>query len=398
MGPAATSLTSADIAVVKKEEVKRQVSSAGTLEPKSQTTLSTTLTGPVLEVLVRPGDRVGQGQLLARIDASDVQTQLNKQRAEQAAANTTNEQAVAKAQQEANQQAEALRQGLNPEINAATTALTQAQTQLDAAIASGNQEEIAAATRAKDEAHTALEAARYTAKTQLRSSKSALEEAQAQAQAAATSNDLANSELVDKINSSEIYAQQAGIVTAVPAKEGKPAAEGVVTVADDSVMVIQSSVKEAEVPKLKEGMSVSFTTIATGDKKFSGTVSFVSPVATAEPAKEDNGKTVASFPIEIEVTGDREGLLLGSAVKAKITTESSPRSLVVPMEAVTEDGHVLVVVGDGEKRSVEKRAVEKGMNNDFLVAVTSSELQVGEKVIARAAEYAHLEGQEVRVE
>ncbi len=45
---------------------------AGVAEPIGRATLSTKLMGTVTEVLVREGDRVSRGQLLARIDARDV--------------------------------------------------------------------------------------------------------------------------------------------------------------------------------------------------------------------------------------------------------------------------------------------------------------------------------------
>lgn len=45
---------------------------AGVAEPVRRATLSTRLMGSVTEVLVREGDRVAQGQVLARIDARDV--------------------------------------------------------------------------------------------------------------------------------------------------------------------------------------------------------------------------------------------------------------------------------------------------------------------------------------
>lgn len=46
---------------------------AGVAEPIDRATLSTRLTGSVIAVLVREGDRVKRGQLLARIDARDVE-------------------------------------------------------------------------------------------------------------------------------------------------------------------------------------------------------------------------------------------------------------------------------------------------------------------------------------
>lgn len=54
------------------------VAAAGTAEPFERATLSTRLMGAVTEVLVREGDRVRAGQLMARIDARDIAAQRSR--------------------------------------------------------------------------------------------------------------------------------------------------------------------------------------------------------------------------------------------------------------------------------------------------------------------------------
>ncbi len=59
--------------VVRDTTIRGTFEAAGVAEPMQRATLSTKLMGSVTAVLVREGDRVAKGQVLARIDARDVQ-------------------------------------------------------------------------------------------------------------------------------------------------------------------------------------------------------------------------------------------------------------------------------------------------------------------------------------
>ena len=60
------------VTVVRDTTVASMLEAAGTAEPVRRATLSTKLTGTVTAVLVREGERVQRGQVLARIDARDI--------------------------------------------------------------------------------------------------------------------------------------------------------------------------------------------------------------------------------------------------------------------------------------------------------------------------------------
>jgi RND family efflux transporter MFP subunit len=71
--PATTAMVDAETFTVRDSTIPGTFESAGIAEPIARATLSTRLTGSVTEVLVREGDRVRSGELLARIDARDVE-------------------------------------------------------------------------------------------------------------------------------------------------------------------------------------------------------------------------------------------------------------------------------------------------------------------------------------
>jgi RND family efflux transporter MFP subunit len=61
-----------EVVVVRDTVVHAMLEAAGVAEPVQQATLSTRLMGSVTQVTVREGDRVGQGQVLVRIDAREI--------------------------------------------------------------------------------------------------------------------------------------------------------------------------------------------------------------------------------------------------------------------------------------------------------------------------------------
>lgn len=72
--------------VVRDTQVTASITAPGTAEPVEQSTLGTRLMGTVTAVLVKEGDRVSHGQVLARIDARDVTAKAEQVRAGIAAA------------------------------------------------------------------------------------------------------------------------------------------------------------------------------------------------------------------------------------------------------------------------------------------------------------------------
>ena len=69
--------------VLQKKELVSTVSVSGKVEPRHSVQLTTHLTGPVERVHIGLGDRVQEGQVLAEIDVSGVQREIDTQLAQQ---------------------------------------------------------------------------------------------------------------------------------------------------------------------------------------------------------------------------------------------------------------------------------------------------------------------------
>lgn len=218
-----------------------------------------------------------------------------------------------------------------------------------------------------------------------------------------------------QVRESTIYAPMAGLVTSVDVREGDIPQGKLLTIADDSRLVIRTDVRESDVPNIKEGDRVEFTTAATGKKTFKGRVTRIAPASDSvasgnqnpmqgmPPQQGNNKSNEVTFPVEIEVTGDKEGLLLGGSARAEIITAEAKDALNVPLDAVygeDNDQKVLVLATDGDDAAsgtVEERSVKTGASNDVDVAVTGGELKPGDIVINWPEEYEDRVGENVEI-
>jgi membrane fusion protein (multidrug efflux system) len=78
--PPATALefASSDIATVERRDIRQLISITGTLSPRNQTTVKAKVAGELREMLVREGEAVRRGQVIARLDATEPQERLDE--------------------------------------------------------------------------------------------------------------------------------------------------------------------------------------------------------------------------------------------------------------------------------------------------------------------------------
>ena len=209
-----------------------------------------------------------------------------------------------------------------------------------------------------------------------------------------------------QVQEATIYSPINGIVTSVDVQEGDIPQGRVLSLADDSRLLIRAELREADVPNVAKGNRVVFTSTATGKKEFTGRVNRISPAPAAPSGPQagmERGDSSVVFPVEIEVTGDTEGLLLGGTARAEIITQESGDALNVPTDAVIEeDGTKKVLVlatdsDDARSGTIEERVVETGASNDIDIAVTGGELKAGDIVINWPEDYQDKIGQTLQI-
>ena len=298
------------------------------------------------------------------------------------------------------------------QLNAANQNLTNAEktyidnlAKVDQELATA-QRGVSTAFAGKKEAETALEAARLASSNQLVSYEQAVQQAVRAAEAGHRVTELSENQLRYDIASGEIRAPFNGVITKVVAQEGQPANGTLLAVGDDSKLLIEADVKEVDIPKISVGTPVKFTTVATGTKQFQGQVASVSPVGASAADKEGaEGATSSkkvSFPVQIEVTGDREGLLIGGSAKVQIITDELPNVITVPRDAIFSNDKnekaVLVAAERNGQRVIEERSVKIKTSNDVEAVIDNGSLKVKDVVLTQPDNYRELVGQQVTLE
>ena len=276
-----------------------------------------------------------------------------------------------------------------------------------------------ASAASKEEAYAALQNAQ--AELEAARTQAAQERDQLKAQAEAAWRQAETAQLGDgdgtleyQVQEGTVYSPIAGLITDVAVHEGDIPQGKLLTVADDSRLVIRAEVRESDVPNISAGDRVEFTSTATGKKKYKGKVTRIAPAANEDGAPSmpgmqagggggSQGSSEVTFPVEIEITGNKEGLLLGGSARAEIVTAEAKDALNVPLDAVYEDGDtkkVLVMATDGDEATsgkIEERTVNTGASNDVDIAVTGGDLKAGDIVVNWPDEYRERIGETVSI-
>lgn len=306
--------------------------------------------------------------------------------------------------------------------------------QIDNQIAEAG-EAVAKAQGALSDAKISLEYAKIHAAQEVSSNLRALRAAQASAGSGMAEGQSAIQKLRADISSAHVTSPISGIVTSVTAKVGATPEGALMTVEDDQNMVIETQIKESGVSKLSVGNQVTFTTPATGDKEFTGVVSFISPAALDQTATQPGqggeqgggGNASVMFPVQITVTGDLQGLRLGSTAKVKAIVAGEKNALTVPKGALVdamiplddndkdsqsvaapgpgdmsgpevsrEDGPKSVLVidnPDSEKPKIREVQVEVLVEGNGMAAIKGKGIKEGTTVLDNAMNYVGLSGE-----
>ncbi len=270
-------------ATVERGDIRVAISSTGTLSAISTVTVGSQISGQVTDVLVDYNDKVSKGQIVARIDPSTYQAQIEQGTARINAARATlaNAQATLRnAQLDYTRKAEL---GTNKLV---------AQSDVDLAKA------------ALDQAHASVNSAQQ----------------QIAQQTASTQTTRLN------LDRTVIRSPVDGVVLTRSIEPGQTvqasfSAPELFTIAEDlSKMKIELAVDESDIGQVKVGQVVSFTADAFPDRQFKGMVEQVRLSATTT-------NNVVTYPVIVTVDNSDGTLLPGLTVNAEI--EVSKRSDVL---------------------------------------------------------------------
>lgn len=288
-GTPAQGTTQLATAPVVRGDLEQNVTALGTIKPKTYVDVGTQVSGQLRKILVAIGDTVKKNDLLAQIDPTVYQTRVLGDQAQ-----LENLKAQL-AQQKAQLELDRLR-----DQRASRLLSTQAGSQ-DAADAA------AATVRIGEAKIDALQA-------QIKQTQATLD------------GDIAN------LNYTKIYAPMDGVVVSTSATEGQTlnanqTAPIVLRLADLDTMQVWAQVAEADIPKVKVGMPVYFTTLGMPDRRFNAKVVQVLPTP-------DTVNDVVLYNVLIDVPNTERLLMTSMSAQVFFMLGSAKDALIVPAAAV----------------------------------------------------------------
>ncbi|HWP40852.1 MAG TPA: efflux RND transporter periplasmic adaptor subunit [Tepidisphaeraceae bacterium] len=324
----------ADAVAVRVETVQRGrlvevVASPGEIQPRTKVSISAKVSSRIIELPFKEGESVRQGDVLVRLDSSDLEAILRSAQARYAA-------------QQANiQVAQARVEAQRSQLAGLRAALAEANRDLDRqrgllATKDVSQAVVDAAQRRVDEAQAAYDAAQHS----LRADEANLLVLQHQLEAA----DAEIARAREDLSYTTITSPIDGVVTVINAKVGELVVTGtmnnpgtvIMEVADLSKMLVQARVDETDVANVQVGQTARCYVQAYPDRVFSGKVVAVALARTVERGggqmRFDDAKT---FKVEILLeTGPQERIYSGLTADVEIETRTHSDVLKVPSQCV----------------------------------------------------------------
>lgn len=164
-----------------------------------------------------------------------------------------------------------------------------------------------------------------------------------------------------------------GLVANRDVKTGQmvsPQGTPLMTVEDISSVYVVVNIEQKDLGKVKPGMEADVTVEAYGDKKFSGIVEVINPVAN---------KGARVFETKIKVKNKEQLLKPGMFAKVQIKTGEAVDTLTIPQGALTtKQGMYFVFIPEGDK--VKRVEVEIGQIIDQSVEIKKG-LSEGQQVV-----------------
>jgi HlyD family secretion protein len=333
---------------VVRQDLTSLVTASGEIKPKNYINIGANAQGQIRELLVKEGDRVRKGQLLARIENVQPEADVEAQKAtlNSAEADSSASEAAVKAADENIRTMQAM-------IDKDKSDLDRAKAEYDRSQSLYNEHLLA-----KQD----FDLRRFTYEAQLSTVKqSEMRLIQARAQREQTVAQLASSQkriaqyragLVrfnDILQKHNAFAPLDGVVTNLPVRVGETvvmgvqnsAASTIMTIADMSLITSEVKVDETDIVNVKLSQVADVTIDAIPNKTFKGHVIEIGNTAilrsTGVAASQSavSSQEAKDFKVVIALDNPPEEIRPGLSCTAKITTATRKNVLSIPIQALT---------------------------------------------------------------
>jgi RND family efflux transporter MFP subunit len=321
------------VALVAPATQGRSLTYSGVVRPRIESALGFRVPGKIVARVVNVGDRVEVGQVIARLDETDLRLAETAARAAVAAARSR-------------------RDMTNDNLKRANVLLPKA---------------------------IISQAAHDTRRNELDAAAAALESAEAQLRQA-----------VNAVGYATLKADKAGIVTSVTSEPGQVvgAGQAIVSLAQSGETEIAVAVPEQDATRLSIGQPVKASLWA-GPLRDSVDGRIREIAGQADPASR-------TYAVRISVERPPQAMRLGMTATVALTLEENIAPVLVPLTALTEsDGGTVAFVVDAVSKVVRKTAVDVGGVGENSVQIVRG-LQIGDMVVSAGVQFLR-DGMRVRL-
>jgi HlyD family secretion protein len=325
-----------------------QVTASGEIKPKNYINIGANAMGQITQILVKEGDRVRKGQLLAKLEdvqpAADVAMQ--KATISSAEADTTAAAAGLKA--------------ADDNIRTMQAALDHDRADLERMKAEYDRSELLF--KEKLLAKQDFDLKRYTyeaqvaairqSETRLTQARSSRDQAAAQVnsyQRRVVMNEANLTRYDDLLQKRNFFAPLDGVVTNLPVRQGESVVPGIqnqtgtiiMTIADMSLITAEVKVDETDIVNIHLGQVADVTIDAIPNKTFKGHVSEIGDTAilrsTGVAASQSaiSSQEAKDFKVVVALDNPPDEIRPGLSCTAKITTATRGGALTIPIQALT---------------------------------------------------------------
>jgi RND family efflux transporter MFP subunit len=147
----------------------------------------------------------------------------------------------------------------------------------------------------------------------------------------------------------------------------------VITITDTSVLKMKAIADEMDMPDIKLGGEVEVTLDAWPDQQIEGVITYISPVGTQQSG-------IVFYETTIEMTNPGEELRDGMSATADIITDERNGVLLVPMSALIRESGNYYVMKVIDEETTEKTQVKVGLDNDRYMEIIGG-VSEGDKIV-----------------
>lgn len=358
---------------IMKQDIESNIFTSGTVISKNNREITSDLSGKISTVLVKEGDKVKKGDLLAKIDSEKLEYELKKSQMEL----EIKKEKLDQMRREGTRELETAYKNAEIEYRDKLKDYKDQQTLFESEVISKDDLEETKSLMQKAYNDYILAKKKYDDPDNLSEIKMQEKEVSAmEFEINKTKSDIEKTNIVSPID---------GTVTEVDVSE-LYAVDSYTTmfkIEDMENLEVVTNISEYDIGKVNLGQIVKVTNDGMDNKEYEGTVAYIAPNAFVD---KDGQSTETVVKVKIDINDKNTEFKPNFSANVEINTASEKGVLVIPYEAIyaEKDGSKSVfTVKDGK---AQKRTIKTGIESDMVVEIISNELKEGDSVILNPTE------------